>query len=154
MSLVMAPIFALASLLLPCAAQGQNASSTAMAGSYSVTLRVLPAESFGGPKAEMVRDSGAQPEQLNGPMHPNHHMVAFIKDGSQPVTNAKVEISYREISPQKTAWKTLPVVRMHVAGKGEATTHYGNNVKLSPGQYEARVTVNGKTTGLIHVTVG
>ncbi len=153
LSLVMAPIFALASLLLPRAAQAQNVSSTAMAGSYSVTLRVLPAESFSGPKAEMVRDAGAQPEQLNGPTHPNHHMVAFIKENGAPVTNAKVEIRYRQLSPAMGAWKSLPVVRMHVSGKGPGTTHYGNNLMLEPGKYEARVTVNGKASGLMRFTI-
>jgi hypothetical protein len=33
---------------------------------------------------------------------------------------------------------------MHVTGHGLATTHYGNNVRLGPGKYEARVTVNGQ----------
>ena len=107
MSLVIAPIFVLATLLAPRAAQAQNVSSTAMAGAYSVTLRVLPAESFSGPKAAMVRDSGAQPEQLDGPMHPNHHMVAFIKKNGTPVANAKVEIRYRKLSPMMGAWKSL-----------------------------------------------
>ncbi len=152
-SLVMAPIFALASLLLPCAAQAQNVSSTAMAGAYSVTLRVLPAEAFTGPQAMMVRDSGAEPEHVDGPMHPNHHMVAFIKENGAPVENATVEISYRRVSSMMGAWSHLPVVRMHVAGKGMATTHYGNNLMLRPGNYEARVTVNGRASGLMHFTV-
>ncbi len=153
MSLVMAPIFVLATLLAPRAAQAQNVSSTAMAGAYSVTLRVLPAESFSGPKAAMARDSGAQPEQLDGPMHPNHHMVAFIKKNGTPVANAKVEIRYRKLSPMMGAWKSLPVVRMHVSGKGPETTHYGNNLVLGPGKYEARVTVNGKASGWMHFTI-
>jgi hypothetical protein len=149
----MAAVFAFASLLLPRAAQAQNASTTAMAGAYSVTLRVLPAEAFNGPHAAMVRDGGAQPEQVNGPMHPNHHMVAFIKEHGAPVENARVEISYRRLSPMKGAWKHLPVVRMHMNGKGLGTTHYGNNLALGPGKYEARVTVNGKASVLLHFTV-
>lgn len=152
-SLVMAPIFALVCLLLPRAAQAQNVSTTAMAGSYSVALKVLPAESFRGPKAAMARDGGAQPEYLDGPTHPNHHMVAFIKENGAPVENARVKIRYRQLSPMMGAWKRLPVVRMHVSGKGLGTTHYGNNVMLNPGKYEARVTVNGKASSLMHFTI-
>ncbi|MGC9159480.1 MAG: hypothetical protein ACP5FH_10860 [Terracidiphilus sp.] len=57
--------------------------------------------------------------------------------------NADVTIRYRQISPRKSAWTTFPVVRMHVAGKGLETTHYGNNLHLNPGGYVVRVTVDG-----------
>ncbi|MEJ2010297.1 MAG: hypothetical protein P8Z30_19440 [Acidobacteriota bacterium] len=134
---------ALGVLFLPAVARTQTISKTAKAGVYSVTLKVLPAESFTGTKAEMVRDGGAEPNTLKGPEHPNHHMVAFVKENGKPVENATVDISYRKLSPPAGAWKALPVVRMHVAGHGLATTHYGNNVRLAPGSYEVRVTVNG-----------
>ncbi|MGH8399338.1 MAG: hypothetical protein ACRETA_14035 [Gammaproteobacteria bacterium] len=144
LSLAVAMTFAFASLLVPGDAQTLNVSKTAMAGTYSVTLKVLPAESFSGPKAEMVRDSGAEPNTLNGPVPPNHHMVAFVVKSDKPVEDATVAISYRELSPKRGKWMSLPVARMHVADKSLETTHYGNNVKLGPGSYEARVTVNGK----------
>lgn len=130
-------------LLAPIAAHAQVVSKTAKAGSYTVNLKVLPAESFTGPKAAMTRDAGAQPNRVNGPEHPNHHMVAFIRQGGKPVENATVSMRYRELSPKMGAWTTLPVARMHVTGKSLQTTHYGNNVMLSPGEYEASVTVNG-----------
>ena len=121
----------------------QMISKTAMTGAYSVTLKVMPAESFSGPNAAMVRDAGAQPLLLHAPVPPNHHLVAFVQESGKPVLDAKVSISYRELSPKKGEWMSLPVVRMHMAGKGLQSTHYGNNVKLDPGSYEARVTVNG-----------
>jgi hypothetical protein len=130
-------------LFAPPVAQAQEISKTAMAGTYSVTLKVLPAESFSGPHAAMVRDGGAQSNLLNGPEQPNHHLVAFVRESGKPVEEATVAISYRGGSPKKDKWMPLPVVRMHMAGKGPETTHYGNNVKLAPGSYEARVTVNG-----------
>jgi len=131
-------------ILLPDAARAANVSQTEVMGKYSVTLKVLPAESFAGPKAEMVRDAGAEPVRLNSPAHPNHHMVVFIARDGKPVENASVTISYRVASQQHRKWIALPVARMYVAGKGVATTHYGNNLDLAPGDYEARVTINGK----------
>lgn len=130
-------------LLAPIAVHAQVVSKTAKAGSYTVNLKVLPAESFTGAKAAMTRDGGAEPNLLNGPEHPNHHLVAFIQQGGKPVENATVSIRYRELPAKMGAWNTLPVVRMHVTGKSLQTTHFGNNVMLSPGRYEASVTVNG-----------
>lgn len=139
-------IFALGGLFAAGVANAQVVSKTATAGAYSVTLKVLPAESFTGPKAAMAHDAGAAPVTVNGPEHPNHHMVAFIKQNGKPVEDATVNIVYRELSPHMGKWMTLPVARMHVAGKSLATTHYGNNVKLKPGSYEARVTVDRTST--------
>jgi hypothetical protein len=140
-------------LLVPATARAQKISKTAMADHYSVTLKVLPAESFGGPQAEMARDGGAEANEINGPEHPNHHLVAFVREDDKPVEKATVSISYREVSPQQGEWITLPVVRMHVAGKGLKTTHYGNNVKLNPGSYETRVTVNGSEPAVFHFSL-
>lgn len=134
---------AVLTLLLPRVAQAHNVNKTAMAGSYSVNLKVLPAESFGGPHGAMVRDAGAKPEMLHGPARPNHHMVVFVRRHGHSVEKADVTISYRNLWHQHNHWMELPVVRMHVAGKGLGTTHYGNNVRLGPGKYEVRVSVNG-----------
>lgn len=144
-SLAMAMAFAIACcLFMPHAAQAQNVTQTAMAGSYSVTLKLLPAESFRGPNADMARDGGAEPNFLHGPAHPNHHMVAFLKKNGKPVEHAKVKIQYKSLSSINSKWTTLPVVRMHVAGKDLGTTHFGNNVDLPAGTYEVRVTVDGE----------
>jgi hypothetical protein len=133
---------ALTCLFLPLAAHAQNISQTAKAGKYSITLKVLPAESFMGTDAAMAYDGGAKPEAVDGPMQPNHHMVAFISRDGHPVERANVKIRYRLVS--NGGWKNLPVARMHVKGKGADTTHFGNNVKLMPGQYQVQVTVNHK----------
>jgi hypothetical protein len=137
-------VLALVALLLPGLAKASVISEEAAVGPYTVTLKVLPAESFSGAKAEMVREGGAQPNTLTGPTHPNHHMVVFVTKSGKQVEDAKVAISYRRLSPEMGEWMTLPVVRMHMAGRGFETTHYGNNVSLAPGSYEIRVTVNGK----------
>ena len=138
-------------VIVPACAQAQNVSKTETAGKYSITLKVLPAESFSGPKAEMVRDGGAKAVELNSPEQPNHHLVAFLRENNKPVEKAKVEISYREGSSGK--WTKLPVVQMHEAGKGLDTTHFGNNVKMPPGNYEVQVTVNGGAPAMFQITL-
>jgi hypothetical protein len=152
-SFVVGLILACASLLFPRSAPAQNVSETAMAGKYSLTLKVLPAESFQGPHAEMMRDGGAMADTAHGAAAPNHHLVVFVDENGKPVEQAKVTISYRRLSPKPGKWMSLPVTRMHVEGKGMDTTHYGNNVKLGPGSYEARVTVNGKGPAIVHFSL-
>ena len=131
-------------------AKAQVVSKTKMAGKVSVTLKVLPAETFEGANADMKWDGGAEAVTMNSASKPNHHLVAFLKEGGKPVENASVMISYRELSPKKTDWTTLPVCRMHVAGQGMETTHFGNNLWLAKGNYEARVTVDNHPPVLFH----
>jgi hypothetical protein len=146
-----------ASVMLPrgvrAQASTQAISETRMAGAFSVTLKVLPAESFAGADAEMTRDGGAPANMVKGPEHPDHHMVAFLTHDGKPVESATVAIRYRRTSPNPTKWMRLPVARMHVAGKGLETTHFGNNVKLSPGDYSVRVSVNRSKPALFHITI-
>lgn len=152
-SLVLALALASAALLLPSAAQAQKISETAAAGPYSITLKVLPAESFSGADAEMVRDGGAQPNLLSGPMHPNHHMVVFLTEKGAPLADAQVTILYRRITATMGAWTSLPVVRMHMAGMSMGSTHFGNNLHLAPGKYEVHVTVNGNGPATFHFSL-
>lgn len=121
-------------------------NKSVMDGPYSVTLKVQPAEYFAGPKATMIRDGGAGAVPVNGVEHPNHHLVVFVDSKlDKPLDHAAVAISYCETSPQTTQWTPLPTARMYIKGLGVGTTHYGNNVKLEAGSYNARVVVNGKT---------
>jgi hypothetical protein len=153
LSFAVALTFALNALFTPSSVLAQKISKTARAGDYSITLKVLPAESFGGMHAAMTRDGGAKPNLLNGPEHPNHHLVAFVRKDGKPVEKATVFISCREVAPKKSDWMPLPVVRMHVTGKGLKTTHYGNNLKLGPGSYEARVVVNESKPAIFRFTL-
>lgn len=149
---------ALGTLLVPGSAHAQNISKTAQTGAYTVTLEVLPPEAFTGADAPMVRDSGAAPNAVNGPADPNHHLVAFVKEDGKPVEHATVTISYRKASSdvgntsKSSDWTQLKVVRMHVAGKGLDTTHYGNNVHLASGTYDVRVSVNGSAPASFEVS--
>ncbi len=122
--------------------QAQVISQTSKAGPVWVTLKILPAESFRGTDAKMKRDGGAKAVLLSSSPKLNHHMVVFLKMDKKPVERASVMILYRKSAPKVGNWTLLPVVRMHVAGKTLATTHFGNNVDLAPGDYEVIVVVN------------
>lgn len=140
---ITATALAAGALAAPRALTAQNVDQTVTSGGYTVTLEVLPAESFGGMHPEMARDGGAMPDSLRSADPPNHHMVVFLKKDGQPVEHATVTLRYKKASGDVNAWTLLPMVRMHAAGKSPLTTHFGNNVDLKPGTYEARVDVNG-----------
>lgn len=143
--------FAFCALLLPAASRAQNISEVARSGPYTINLKVLPAESFHGMHAEMMHDGGAPAVAVDGPKNPNHHVVVFVKKDGKPVEDAKVTIAYRQSARKQ--WKELSVARMHVAGKGPDTTHYGNNINLEPGKYEVRVTVNGQRFATFRISL-
>ena len=141
---------------------GRKVSATKVKGPYSITLKLLPAESFVGrgkagqasSKGEMVNAGGAHPVGKHSSHNPNYHLVAFIKKSGRPLEHADVEIHYkREASTRSKEYK-LPVTRMWVAGKGRKTTHYGNNVRLKPGTYDVKVQVNKKVEAHFHIDVG
>jgi hypothetical protein len=143
---------AFGALLGPTASRAQNINQEAKSGPYTFNLKVLPPESFHGEHAEMARDSGAKAVMVDGSEHPNHHLVVFISKNGKPVEDAQLTIRYRQ--NHSGPWKRLPVARMHVAGKGPATTHYGNNVNLAPGNYEVRVTLTGGRSATFRFTLG
>jgi hypothetical protein len=151
LSLFATVILMLGAFLVPGAVRAQNINQVAKSGRYTFNLKLLPPETFHGAHAEMMHDSGAKAVAVNGSEHPNHHLVVFIKKDGKPVEDAQVNITYRR---GQGAWKELPVARMHVAGKGPETTHYGNNVNLARGKYEVRVTVAGAKYATFHFTLG
>lgn len=143
--------FLAVSLIASNTADAKNISTTVRAGAVEVTLKILPAEAFEGPHATMVRGGGAMPMLLSHSPRPNHHMVVFIKKNRKPVERANVTMLYKKLAARNGRWTLLPVVRMHVAGKGLATTHFGNNVKLAPGDYEVLVVVNHNPPADFHI---
>lgn len=149
----LAALAALITVPLQAKEPGNAIVKTETVGHYEVTLKVLPAESFTGPNAEMQWDGGAEAVHLDSPEQPNHHLVAFIKKDGVPAENAVVEIQYRSLEGQSQEWTNEPVARMHVKGEGPTTTHYGNNVHLAPGSYEVAVTVNTSPPAMFHFTL-
>lgn len=143
-------------LSLPVAALAQGTVGSSAAGPFHVVLKLLPAESFTGADAAMVRDGGAKPMTLASKAHPNYHLVAFVTKDGKPVTKATVKIRYRRIIPLQEPWHELPIVKMHVAGKMLTTTHFGNNLRLMPGWFETTVTVDGHRSKVLrfHVRAG
>ena len=134
-------------------ARAQGVSETQKEGDYTFTLKILPAEAFTGPNATMERESGAEPNLLVSPTHPNHHMVVFITQNGKVLEDANVEIRYRHLGLKSGPWMNLPVVRMYEIGKGPETTHYGNNLTLNAGTYQVDVTIGRNPPVTFHVTV-
>ncbi len=134
-------------------AWANNVSQTKKSGVYSVTLKVLPAEAFMGPKAAMQWVGGAKPMDLSAKPKPNHHMVVFLQEKGKPVAKAMVSISYRQLTPKPGRWMSVHVARMSVKGKGPSTTHFGNNLVLATGKYVARVQVNRLHPVYFHFTL-
>lgn len=148
---------------MAASAAGKPTSITHHKDGYAITLKLLPAEPWtkdgaSTPHGEMQRLGGATPMALKGKMHPNHHLVVFLKKDGKPVEDAKVRIRYKgpgvkHTNWQKQPWTIEPVVRMDVSGVGAKTTHYGNNVYLKAGTYLVDVTVNGKVDSRFHLSV-
>ncbi|MBI1179693.1 MAG: hypothetical protein GC201_03990 [Alphaproteobacteria bacterium] len=135
------------------AAHAGDANMTKEAGPYEVALHVLPAEPFhtqaevdsGKATKGMLAVAGADPVQ---PDAANHHLIVHVSDKGtdKPVTDATVMMTYERVGENGEMTGTpqdVPVVNMQVIGKGAASTHYGNNVTMSPGHYSVSVVVNG-----------
>jgi hypothetical protein len=134
---------------------------SAIAGAYRVELHVLPPEAFfsaaqvaANPRAAgMLIVGGATPLASDASPAPNHHLVVhvFSQAGGQPVTDAKVSLSFRvanSAGQPEGRPVSVPVVVMQAIGGGPASTHYGNNVLMPPGAYLVTVKVNGSAVTL------
>ena len=130
---------------------------TQPAGPYRIELNLLLAEPFvsaaaaasGAVTEGMVALGGAAPVP---PSAANHHLVAHVFDrlSGHALTHADVRIRYRH-GGSSLAF-AVPIVRMEAVGKGPQSTHYGNNVRLRPGDYYITVTANGHSA-TFHLTL-
>jgi hypothetical protein len=64
------------------------------------------------------------------------------KATGKAVRNAKVSITVTDPTGQQI---TVPIAVMYGIAEGQEDWHYGNNVRLPPGQYGVQVSANGKT---------
>jgi hypothetical protein len=84
--------------------------------------------------------------------HPNHYLVVHIFDSKtgKATTNAKAKMSFQALDAKgklNGSSTEVPIVVMQAIGKGEQSTHYGNNVVLPAGRYSVAVVVNGGKIG-------
>lgn len=125
-------------------------------GGLRIELHVLPAEPFftaaevkaGQVAAGMLIVGGAKPYAPDAAPRPNHHLVVHVvrAQTGMAVLNAEVRMQYQRVDAQERPdgpVVTVPVVVMQAIGRGEQSTHYGNNVLLPAGRYAATVMVNG-----------
>jgi len=147
------PIFL---MFMATRALAKNIVQSETAGPYRIELELLPPEPFysakqvaaGEGKSGMLILGGAEPVQPDAASHPDHHLVVhvFQKTNDKAITNAKVRLTVQALDSKGHPTgkvRKVPVVRMQIIGKGAATTHYGNNVSLSPGDYRVEAIANG-----------
>jgi hypothetical protein len=130
---------------------GEVTRDTTVNGMH-IQLHVLPAEPFftkdqvsaGKAKEGMLIMGGAKPLPPDAESKPNSHLVVHVFDAltDKAITNAKVKMSYQ--AGQSDRPVDVPVVVMQAIGKGEQSTHYGNNVSLPDGPLTISLIVNGK----------
>lgn len=141
---------------LAASAASHPESITHKTQGWTLTLKLLPAESF---THTVNASSEGEMNVLGGPGQPlaeskaNHHLVVFLRHDGQPVEHATVQMRYQPVKRRHVSWKKVPVVRMDVAGKGAQTTHFGNNVLLKPGKYRVEVRVDHKVKSHFMVDV-
>jgi hypothetical protein len=147
-------------LLSPAAAQAQVIRETEKVGDYSITLKVMvpPPDIFDGPDAMAVCEGVAQPNRVSGCM--SCQLTVFIEENGKPIDHARVNISYRRLSPKSGPWTEMFVKRFWVGPPGAQifaktaqTTHFGNQVELPAGRYDALVTVDGNGPAAFHFSL-
>jgi hypothetical protein len=72
------------------------------------------------------------------------HLELHVRSKStgKAVRNAKVSITVTDPAGQQI---TVPIAVMYGIAEGQEDWHYGNNVRLPPGQYGVQVSAEGKT---------
>jgi hypothetical protein len=72
------------------------------------------------------------------------HLELHVRSKStgKAVRNAKVSITVTDPAGQQI---TVPIAVMYGIAEGQEDWHYGNNVRLPPGQYGIQVSADGKT---------
>jgi hypothetical protein len=138
-------------------AQAQDVMKTAKVGTMKVELHVLAAEPFftaDEVTAKKVTEGmlivgGAAPLAPDAESRPNHHLVVHVFDAKtgKAITNTKVTMSFQSLDAKgkpASASTDVPVVVMQAIGKGEQSTHYGNNVVMPAGQYAVALVINGR----------
>jgi hypothetical protein len=126
-------------------------------GKMRIELHVLPAEPFftksqvdsGKVTQGMLIMGGAAPVAPDAESHPNRHLVVHVFDTktSKAVVDATVKMSFQPLDDKGLRSGSpvdVPVVVMQAIGKGDQSTHYGNNVALPDGPLAISLIVNGK----------
>ncbi len=154
------PILGLSAIfsLLACGSvhAGHFVADTTTSGMH-IQLHVLPAEPFftkdqvaaGNAKEGMLILGGAKPLQPDAETKPNSHLVVHVFNAltEKAITNAKVKMSFQALDEKGEQFGDpvdVPIVMMQAIGKGEQSTHYGNNVVLPNGPLTILLIVNGK----------
>jgi hypothetical protein len=153
------------SILLPVAiviagtfpVKAENVMKDTTIGHLRVELHVMPAEPFFTPDEAAAKHptdgmlimGGAAPvAPAADSLHYRHLVVHVFKAKTgKAITDAKVGMSFQPLDDTgKLSGSSInvPIVVMQAIGKGQESTHYGNNVEMPSGSYAVEVSVNGK----------
>jgi hypothetical protein len=151
--LVQAAIFL---VFIASSVRAGNFMSDTTVNGLKVELHIMAAEPFYTKKEMdekkitegMLIIGGAEPVAPESKIRPNHHLVIHVYDSktSEVIKNAKVKMNYQFLGDTGTKLAKpveVAVVIMEAIGKGEKSTHYGNNVIMKDGNNMVTVVVNG-----------
>lgn len=135
-----------------CAIHAGSVMKDTTLGGLHIELHVMPAEPFYSRQevasqnipAGMLVIGGAPPVGLTAKSSPDHHLVIHVYDvkSGKAVTDAKVRMSFRSLGNSAGHQTNVPVVIMQEIGRGEQSTHYGNNVTMPNGSYSVAIIIN------------
>ncbi|HUI93559.1 MAG TPA: hypothetical protein VLX68_15035 [Chitinivibrionales bacterium] len=145
-------------ILLSFVSYAENIKKDTTVNGLKIELLVLPAEPFFTKQqvnakkvsSGMLIIEGSKPFNLENPTKPNHHLVIHVYDAKsgKALTTAKVKMSFQQIDETgKLLGKSteIPIIKMESIGRGQESTHYGNNVTMPDGTYRVQVLVNGNS---------
>lgn len=129
-------MFAALSLTVAATATAKTGVRSKVVGRYRVELEVL--------------EGGARPTLADALSHPNHHFILHIFDRKtgEAITDATVVLHLQRLNDRGSAVAAvmkIPVVVMQAIGQEPASTHYGNNERLSHRFYRVTAPVKGVT---------
>jgi hypothetical protein len=160
-------------LLVPVLVAGLGAVFTARAepGSgerealtphYRVVLQIGPAEAMYTPAEARLRHpdageimlggrlsteiGGLGHEPAGGPIPDERHLELHVLSRATGKVVAEAHVTIAIAGPDKR-WNSVPVARMYGIEAGPDDLHYGNNMRLPPGAYSVRASVNGERAG-------
>ncbi|HTS94151.1 MAG TPA: hypothetical protein VMG55_19220 [Stellaceae bacterium] len=154
----------LAGFCLVFAARAEHASGEreALTPHYRIVLQIGPAEAMYTPTEARLRHpdvgeimlggrlsaeiGGLGHEPAGGPVPDERHLELHVVSRATGKVVAEAHVTIAIAGPDKR-WNSVPVARMYGIEAGPDDLHYGNNVRLPPGAYSVRASVNGERAG-------
>ncbi|HYC14960.1 MAG TPA: hypothetical protein VEC75_11960 [Stellaceae bacterium] len=161
LTLLLASIASLGGAIAASAEAG-SVEREAMTPHYRIMLQIGPAEAVYTPAEARLHHPGSGEIMLGGrmsegtsglgreptgdPMPDARHIELHVISRTTGKIIAEAHVTIVIAGPDKR-WNSLPIARMYGIEVGPDDMHYGNNVRLPPGAYSVRASVNGERAG-------